>query len=138
MQDRNVLSLIRRITGAGLSFITLAVAAPTFADNTDNFQLFSLLSTSLAKPAVTHPEHDTLPLQEVRAAPKPPSSIDLTTNPDNLWERVRHGFAMTNLNDDQTLYYQQWYQNRPDALRRMVERSRPYLYHIVEELERRG
>lgn len=138
MQDRNALSLIRRITGAGLSFITLAVAAPTFADNTNDLLLVSLLSTALAQPAITPPEDDTLPLHEVRAAPQPPSSIDLTTSPDNLWERIRHGFAMTNLNDEQTLYYQQWYQNRPDALRRMVERSQPYLYHIVEELEHRG
>ncbi|PKO90122.1 MAG: lytic transglycosylase [Betaproteobacteria bacterium HGW-Betaproteobacteria-10] len=138
MQDRNVLSLIRRITGAGLSFITLAVAAPTFADNSNDLVLVSLLSTSLAQPAISPREDDTLPLHEVRAAPQPPSSIDLTTSPDNLWERIRHGFAMTNLNDEQTLYYQQWYQNRPDALRRMVERSRPYLYHIVEELKHRG
>ena len=28
--------------------------------------------------------------------------------------------------------------NRPDYLRRMVERSSRYLHHIVEELERRG
>jgi membrane-bound lytic murein transglycosylase D len=45
---------------------------------------------------------------------------------------------MTNLNDDLVLHYQQWYQNRPDAMRRMVERSRPYLHHIVQELEARG
>jgi membrane-bound lytic murein transglycosylase D len=51
---------------------------------------------------------------------------------------LRNGFAMTNLNDDLVLHYQQWYQNRPDAMRRMVERSRPYLHHIVQELEARG
>ena len=67
-----------------------------------------------------------------------PRTIDLTAEPDDLWIRLRNGFAMTNLNDDLVLHYQQWYQNRPDALRRMVERSRPYLHHIVEELEARG
>lgn len=36
--------------------------------------------------------------------------------------------------DDRT----DWYAQRPDAFRRMVERSSRYLYHIVEELERRN
>jgi predicted secreted protein len=39
MQDRNVLSLIRRIAGAGLSAIALAVAAPTLAENADSVPL---------------------------------------------------------------------------------------------------
>jgi membrane-bound lytic murein transglycosylase D len=30
-----------------------------------------------------------------------------------------------------------WYASRPDYFLRMTERSRPYLFHIVEELERR-
>ena len=137
MPDRNVLSLIRRIAGAGLSLFTFALAAPTLADSTDSFPLISLLAPSLAQPVGSNLE-DALTIHEVRAALQPPSSIDLTANPDNLWERMRNGFAMTNLNDDLTLHYQQWYQNRPDALRRMVERSRPYLHHIVEEIESRG
>ncbi len=66
------------------------------------------------------------------------SAIDLTVAPDSLWERIRNGFGMTNLNDDLVLHYQQWYQNRPEGLRRMIERSRPYLRYIVDELEMRG
>ena len=137
MQDRNVLSLIRRIAGAGLSAIALAVAAPTLAENADSVPLISLLAPLLAQPINSSLE-DALTIHEVHAALQPPSSIDLTASPDNLWDRMRNGFAMTNLNDDLTLHYQQWYQNRPDALRRMVERSRPYLHHIVQEIESRG
>ncbi|MBS1141325.1 MAG: Peptidoglycan-binding LysM:Lytic transglycosylase, catalytic [Proteobacteria bacterium] len=81
---------------------------------------------------------DVLTVQEIRVPPQLPNTIDLTIQSTNLWDRIRNGFAMTNLNDDLVLYYQQWYQNRPDALRRMVERSRPYMYFIVEELEARG
>lgn len=80
----------------------------------------------------------TLTIHEVRAALQPPTTIDLTAETDNLWDRIRNGFAMTNLNDDLVLRHQHWYQSHPDALRRMVERSRPYLHHIVEELEARG
>ena len=31
----------------------------------------------------------------------------------------------------------QWYANKPDYIQRMTERSSKYLFHIVEELERR-
>ena len=33
---------------------------------------------------------------------------------------------------------EQWYASRPDYMQRMTERSSKYLFHIVEELERRG
>lgn len=137
MQHRNVLSLFRRIAGAGLGAAALALSAPTLAESANDFPLLSLLMPALAEPVAASPT-EALTIHEVRAAPTPPGTIDLTASPDNLWDRLRNGFAMTNLNDDLVLHYQQWYQNRPDALRRMVERSRPYLHHIVEELEARG
>ncbi|MEY2633218.1 MAG: hypothetical protein RIR00_1872, partial [Pseudomonadota bacterium] len=76
--------------------------------------------------------------QELRTATPLPQTIDLTVSPDDLWVRVRNGFAMPNLNSDLVLYHQQWYMNRPDYLRRMVERSRRYMHYIVEEIEKRG
>ena len=137
MQQRNVLSLLRRLAGAGLA--ALACNAPALAEPADKFPLLALMMapTAAAQPTRRIAE-DTLTLQEIEAVPQLPGTIDLTAPTDNLWERIRNGFAMTNLNDDLVLYYQQWYQARPDALRRMVERSRPYLHHIVEELEARG
>ena len=45
---------------------------------------------------------------------------------------------MPDINSDLVLYHQQWYLNRPDYLRRTVERSSRYMYHIVEELDKRG
>jgi membrane-bound lytic murein transglycosylase D len=137
MQFRNVLSLIRRLATGGLGLVSLAVSAPLFAETNNSFLLSALSIPSRVEPAALRPE-EALTLHEIRLAPQPADSIDLTSNPDNLWERIRNGFAMTDLNDDLVLYYQQWYQNRPDALRRMVERSRPFMHHIVEELEARG
>jgi membrane-bound lytic murein transglycosylase D len=67
-----------------------------------------------------------------------PRAIDLTVAPDDLFQRIRNGFAMPDLRDDLVQSYQQWYLERPDYLRRMVERSSRYLYHIVDELEKRG
>jgi membrane-bound lytic murein transglycosylase D len=64
--------------------------------------------------------------------------IDLTTPPDDLWERLRNGFAMPNMNSPLVLDRQIWYASRPATLKIMIERSRRYLYHIVDELEKRG
>ena len=41
-------------------------------------------------------------------------TIDLTKQESSLWQRIRNGFAMQNINDDLTLKYQQYYQNRPE------------------------
>jgi len=137
MHHRNVLSLVKSFARATL--VSLAGASATLAHADTNGQPFPLLS--MLPPSVVVPTalvDSPLVVHELHAAPPVSGTIDLTEQQGSLWVRLRHGFAMTNLNDDLTLHYQQWYQNRPDALRRMVERSRPYLHHIVEELEARG
>lgn len=140
MPRRNALSLppllIRRIAAA---LLAAALTSPGLAsaDDGDKLALISLPMPSLAEPATTM-AGDMLTRQEIRVAPQLSGTIDLTSRPESLWDRIRNGFAMADLNDSLVLHYQQWYQARPDALRRMVERSRPYLHHIVEELEARG
>jgi len=56
----------------------------------------------------------------------------------DLWERVRRGFAMADLDGDLVHNREQWYATRPDYVQRMTERGSRYLFHIVEELELRG
>ena len=58
--------------------------------------------------------------------------------PSEIWDRIRTGFAMPDLQTDQVRDREIWYSSRPDYLYRMTERSRKYLFHIVEELELRG
>jgi membrane-bound lytic murein transglycosylase D len=58
--------------------------------------------------------------------------------PADLWERIRRGFKMTRLDSDLVRQQEQWYSTRPEYIQRMTERSRKYLFHIVEELERRN
>ena len=65
-------------------------------------------------------------------------TIDLTVEPDDLWERIRRGFSMPDLNTDLVTDRQIYYINRPAALRQIFGRGQRYLYYIVEELERRG
>ncbi len=61
-----------------------------------------------------------------------------STNSQNIWERIRRGYAMPNLDNSLVKDREQWYSSRPDYIVRMTERSRKYLYFIVEELERRN
>ena len=68
----------------------------------------------------------------------PIAAIDLTTPPKDLWQRIRNGFAMPDLESPLVAERQAYYLNRPAALKVMAQRSRRYLYHIVSELEKRG
>ena len=56
----------------------------------------------------------------------------------DLWVRVRGGFAMPDLDNDLVRKWEQWYATRPDYVERMTARGGRYLFHIVEEVERRG
>ncbi len=58
--------------------------------------------------------------------------------PNDLWERIRKGYKMPNLETDLVSDRTQWYASKPDYLQRMGERSGRYLYYIVEEIERRN
>ena len=58
--------------------------------------------------------------------------------PADLWDRIRRGFVMEDLDSDLVRDREQWYATRPDYIFRMTERSRKYMFHIVEELERRN
>ena len=63
--------------------------------------------------------------------------IASTEPPKELWDRIRKGFAMPDLQNELVTDREQWYASRPDYMQRMTERSSKYLFHIVEELERR-
>ncbi|HEY1287899.1 MAG TPA: transglycosylase SLT domain-containing protein [Burkholderiales bacterium] len=64
--------------------------------------------------------------------------VDRTAQADDLWQRVRQGFAMPDLDNDLVRKQTAYYASRPEYLQRMFDRSRIYLYHIVDELEKRN
>jgi membrane-bound lytic murein transglycosylase D len=55
-----------------------------------------------------------------------------------LWDRVRQGFAMPDLDDDLVRKQEQFYATRPDYVARMTERGGRYLYHVMAEIDKRG
>jgi len=59
---------------------------------------------------------------------------------EDVWQRIRAGFKIDDAaaNNPLVAVHESWYASRPDYVRRMVDRSRLYLFHIVEELDRRA
>jgi membrane-bound lytic murein transglycosylase D len=77
------------------------------------------------------------PLQAITPGKTGSRQITSTEPPKELWDRIRRGFAMPDLQNELVTEREQWYASRPDYMQRMTERSSKYLFHIVEELERR-
>ena len=59
------------------------------------------------------------------------------SRPQDLWDRIRVGFRLAEVNPDLTRRHERWYAERSEHLLRAIERSRPYLYHIADEVEKR-
>ncbi len=57
---------------------------------------------------------------------------------DNIWDRIRAGFAMPPLDTPLVERMERFYLGKPDYLQRMLVRGGPYLFHIIEEIEKRG
>lgn len=61
-----------------------------------------------------------------------------TDTSHDLWARIKDGYAIPNIQSQYTTNHETWYAARPDYIKRMLERSQKYLFHIVEEVEKRG
>ena len=79
----------------------------------------------------------TQPVTQDSANPLNPPGPKQFTDAD-LWQRVRRGFVMGELNSPLVLQQEQWYASRPEYIQRFVDRGAKYLHHIVEEVEKRG
>jgi membrane-bound lytic murein transglycosylase D len=78
----------------------------------------------------------------VETVPFPfPPELELEPLPapaEDLWARIRRGYAIPDVDDPLVAKWEEWYASRPDYVARMVDRSRRYLYYIVVEVEQRG
>ena len=111
-------------------------AAPQAADLTPAVAPRPLPATTVASVAQMRTQAAELLEDNLR----PGEKIDLD-NPDvkaDLWARVRRGFQLQDLDDDWVRKAEAWYSARPDYVERMTTRGSRYLFHIVEEVEKRG
>ena len=56
----------------------------------------------------------------------------------NLWDRIRNGFALPPLRGPLVAGRELWYGQRKDMMAGISQKSRRYLFHIVEAVEKRG
>ena len=56
----------------------------------------------------------------------------------DLWARVRGGLAVPDLDGARVEKWEAYYAKRPDYVQRMAERGGRYLFHIVEEVQKRN
>lgn len=62
-----------------------------------------------------------------------------TDYPDDLWVRIREGYGIEADRDNPRVISEiNRYSRDTDYLNRVAERAKPYLYHIVSEIEERG
>ena len=83
------------------------------------------------------------PVARARAMTPPTINVDKESVEDlkapysDLWNRIRDGFALDDLDSPLVIKHVRWYADRPDYVDRMMSRSSRFLFYIVEEVERR-
>ncbi len=58
--------------------------------------------------------------------------------PADLWERIRRGFRLSDVDNPRIRHQVEWLEAHPKHLLWTSERALPYLYYIVEQTEQRG
>ncbi len=76
------------------------------------------------------------PAQAADPGAVPPADAAVATG--DLWQRIRQGFKMPDLVNRRAAASTHWYAGQPDYISRMSARASMYLFHIVEEIEKRG
>ncbi|HEX6528597.1 MAG TPA: transglycosylase SLT domain-containing protein, partial [Burkholderiales bacterium] len=89
-----------------------------------------------AKPVIATPKPFTA--KPIVVDPPDIVGIDRALEPKDLWSRIRKGFAIQDLKSPLVNQKTKQYVARPEYLQRILDRSKLYLYHIVEEIEKRG
>jgi membrane-bound lytic murein transglycosylase D len=65
------------------------------------------------------------------------SNVTTTAHPD-VWQRVRSGFQMPRMDSKLVQDWENYYSSRPEYFARMIANSGHFMYHVAEEVERRG
>ena len=56
----------------------------------------------------------------------------------DVWGRIRTGYAIPDIDNSLVGNHVKWYSTRPDYLARVSTRASRYMFHVVQELEKRG
>ena len=111
------------------SAVATAASAPSAADAAASAPA-SAVAASEAAPAAE------APVDPVR--PDVPVDLNDRTAQIDLWQRVRNGFGIADLDDDYVRKREYYYARQPEYVQRMAQRGSLYLFHIVEEVQKRN
>jgi membrane-bound lytic murein transglycosylase D len=98
------------------------------------------MPSSLAPASVLAPL-STQPVRALADGTFGPNDLTLDVLPvdeTDLWGRIRRGFGIPDLDNALVGTQTAWYVARPDYIQRSTVRASHYLYHVVEELEKRN
>ena len=122
---------------AGSLFLA-GCASTTSTSSTDASSTTSASTSATVPRGTAAPVYPGGPLSPIAAGDARSQGVVQTAPPADMWDRIRRGFKMPDLEGDLVRDREQWYATRPDYIQRMTERSNKYIFHIVEELERRN
>jgi len=108
--------------------------------------LISACTHTQTPPTAEQSIFDPVPISQptVKTEPITASAIDQTENitlkpEQDLWQRMRNGFSMDHSKDNPATQQQlRWFVAHPDYIERVVDRARPYLHYIVDQIEERN
>ncbi len=123
-----------------LAALILAGCASTGSrDNND----FAQAAVDVDLPERSHTESVDDHLPTLTPAPRP-VTVEVDTSieehvHDSVYERMLHSFALPDCSSHEvSRNWAQWYADRPEYMERVLRRAEPWIYYIVEEIERRG
>ena len=122
-----------------LLFLLLTIALTAQAENTTSAKV-SESKTAQDSPIKEKASTDPLvvaeaPQQQQQQQQQQTQQQDTITT--DIWQRIRVGLALPKSDNPLIQAHENWYSARSDYLAQTLERSRPYLFHIVEEVEKR-
>ena len=120
----------RAVIGAFLISVSCVAGASPFVNVIAHPEIAALRPvTSLEQRAKSElPEQDSLPVVVLKFVPL---EVD-------VWDRIRAGFQLPPLDIREVAESEAWYAARPELVTKILDRSRYYLFHIVDEIEKRG
>ena len=126
---------LHSVVAAFIASAYLGLSQPGHAQGTDTAVAETATADSAAPPADAAP---LAPPAIPSVAPTVAEVALVTVPPKSLWTRVRAGFRIEDISTPLVQSQEDWFASRPEYLRRVVERSRRYLYFIVASVESRG
>lgn len=134
-----------------LLLLAFPLSLPAMADSNLIGDEIIILDDGHLSPATSAPAQNAaaqnLPVQDASATGYLPDNSqddavtaeqNATVATEDLWQRIKDGYALPEQESPYTANHESWYAARPDYVKRMLERSQKYLYHVVEEVQKRG